>query len=592
MVVTQFYDLAKWLPGAIAYFFELGAALALAGDRRFVSGCRVPLRPLAGGDMVFRVATTAAVDLARTSPRRVWALAAVGDSGIAAPQRAGRAGRVRGGVAVCRLVSRRYFARSEHLVSHVRAHGDDLPGLGAGCVSQRVQPAGRFQERATIYTVVTKPVRPGEIVLGRILGFTLIGSVMLAIMGVISYVFAYPLARSHPRSRGRPVCKRPARRAEGGLIGRTTSSHGHRHEVRWMPTATGKTDTKNGHWHNVTARGSEGDKTFYTLSAPKECLSHACRSTASCSSKTAPAGGSIAGSASARNGSIAALSREDRRRPRFGPFRTSRPSDFPTGLPIEMTIRVFRSHKGDINKGIAGSLMVRNPKTGRSSQEIHVHRQGRDRRLQENSRRTARSSGQKLNLFNDLVDDGDGRNEINCLERGQYFGMAMPDLYLRAADASFEINFAKAFFGIWLTMVLVISFAVMFSTFLSGPVAMLATVAILVIGCFTEDIHDLANGITQGGGPFESLVRIVKQQNMTIEMEEGLTKTVVQSVDCGDVVSDERGGLACSPISASSTRRSCPTWPRDSTFRPTRSESGDCGAWPISAWPSWWDTSF
>ncbi len=78
-----------------------------------------------------------------------------------------------------------------------------------------------------------------------------------------------------------------------------------------------------------------------------------------------------------------------------------------------------------------------------------------------------------------------------------------------------------------------ISFAVMFSTFLSGPVAMLATVAILVIGCFTEDIHTLAIGITQGGGPFESLIRIVKQQNMVVEMEEGLTKTVVQTLDAG-----------------------------------------------------------
>ena len=52
---------------------------------------------------------------------------------------------------------------------------------------------------------------------------------------------------------------------------------------------------------------------------------------------------------------------------------------------------------------------------------------------------------------------------------------------------------------------------------------MLATLAVLVIGCSRKDILNLANGITQGGGPIESLIRIVKQQNMTIEMEEGLT---------------------------------------------------------------------
>src|SRR5436853_155722 len=41
----------------------------------------------------------------------------------------------------------------------------------------------------TIYTIVTKPVRPGEIVLGRILGFSVIGTLMLAIMGLFSYFF-------------------------------------------------------------------------------------------------------------------------------------------------------------------------------------------------------------------------------------------------------------------------------------------------------------------------------------------------------------------------------------------------------------------
>ena len=39
----------------------------------------------------------------------------------------------------------------------------------------------------TLHTVVTKPVRPSEIVLGRILGFTIVGTVLLALMGVISY---------------------------------------------------------------------------------------------------------------------------------------------------------------------------------------------------------------------------------------------------------------------------------------------------------------------------------------------------------------------------------------------------------------------
>ena len=41
----------------------------------------------------------------------------------------------------------------------------------------------------TIYTVVTKPVRSSEIVLGRILGFGFVGTVMLVLIWIASYLF-------------------------------------------------------------------------------------------------------------------------------------------------------------------------------------------------------------------------------------------------------------------------------------------------------------------------------------------------------------------------------------------------------------------
>src|SRR5687768_8642664 len=41
----------------------------------------------------------------------------------------------------------------------------------------------------TIYTIVTKPVRSSEIVLGRVLGFSFIGTFILAAMCLVSYVF-------------------------------------------------------------------------------------------------------------------------------------------------------------------------------------------------------------------------------------------------------------------------------------------------------------------------------------------------------------------------------------------------------------------
>lgn len=50
----------------------------------------------------------------------------------------------------------------------------------------------------TIYTVVTKPVRSTEIILGRMLGFATVGTVLLVLMGLISYFFVWrSLDHSH-----------------------------------------------------------------------------------------------------------------------------------------------------------------------------------------------------------------------------------------------------------------------------------------------------------------------------------------------------------------------------------------------------------
>ena len=40
-------------------------------------------------------------------------------------------------------------------------------------------------------------------------------------------------------------------------------------------------------------------------------------------------------------------------------------SKFPNGIPVEMTIEVFRTHKGNQEKGVAGTISLENPKTGK-----------------------------------------------------------------------------------------------------------------------------------------------------------------------------------------------------------------------------------
>ncbi len=142
------------------------------------------------------------------------------------------------------------------------------------------------------------------------------------------------------------------------------------------------------------------------------------------------------------------------------------------------------------------------------------------------------ADGRKVNLFKDIVSP-DGRVEVwlCCDDKMQYFGVNQADMYLRARNASFEFNFVKGYLSIWLASLLVIAMGVMFSTFLSGPVAMLATLGALMAGFFHDFMFRLATGQTLGGGPFESIDRILSSANMTSEAEPGLATTVEQTLD-------------------------------------------------------------
>ena len=131
------------------------------------------------------------------------------------------------------------------------------------------------------------------------------------------------------------------------------------------------------------------------------------------------------------------------------------------------------------------------------------------------------TKGKPLDLFADLVHDGKVEVWVQCLDPGQYFGMAQADCYLLAREGSFAVNFLKGYLGIWVQMLLVTCFGVMCSTFLSGPVAMVFTLAIIVVGFFKQFLLGVATGSVVGGGPVEALVRLVTQQNVTSPLEAG-----------------------------------------------------------------------
>jgi hypothetical protein len=92
-------------------------------------------------------------------------------------------------------------------------------------------------------------------------------------------------------------------------------------------------------------------------------------------------------------------------------------------------------------------------------------------------------------------------------------------------------------------MVLVIGFGVMYSTFLNGAVAMMATLATIVVGFFASFIGRVILGTykgaetvpdaVMGGGPIESLIRIVTQKNVMTALEENPGTTVAKMLDQG-----------------------------------------------------------
>jgi ABC-type transport system involved in multi-copper enzyme maturation permease subunit len=385
----------------------------------------------------------------------------------------------------------------------------------------------------TLHTVVTKPVRQSEIVLGRMLGFTVVGTGLLGVMGVVSYVFVIRgLTHTHELTAAdlRPV---EGAAAEGphALRGRTSSAYRHRHEVYIDPTGAPRVAMEQGHWHELSIEGS-GERATYRLGPPQGMLVarvpvYGKLRFKDRSGQDVEKGVSVGDEWTYRSfvagGTLATA---------IWTFSGISEKDFPDGLPVELTIEVFRTHKGEIEKGIPGSLSVRNPRTGRMVKEVRIFTAKKFAiDVQPIPRALQTPQGQNLDLFQDLVSDGQVEIWLRCMAPEQYFGAAQADLYLRARDAPFWLNFAKSYLGIWLQMVLVIGFGVMFSTFLSGPIAMLATAAALILGMYSEFVSDLARHMVIGGGPMEAAIRTLGQQNLITELEPGLKTTVAQMAD-------------------------------------------------------------
>ena len=411
----------------------------------------------------------------------------------------------------------------------------------------------------TIYTIVTKPVRPTEIVLGRMLGFVAVGTVMLIPMGLASYLFVTRgLRHTHQE------VVELEETSDGRLEGETDYIRYHKHSFSIDPDSggVGLTDRVRGHRHLVTKNGdsfeigppieallarvpSYGEIQFYDRSGePKE-------QGIDIGAERIDEGGY----GSAGFARVIGLARGSRKithgyveggtlgAAEFT-FENVTPERYGNGIPVDLSLRAYRSYKGDIESGIRGSITMRHPTKEIESNPIAFvvdEYEVDEKVLPLEIEGTDNTETRMLNVFEDLVDE-EGRLKlvIRCLDRAQYLGVTKSGVYLKPAENSFEWNLTKAYASIWLQMTMVIAFGVMFSTFLSGPVAMVATAVCVLLGFSAEQIYDTRHyidaGIERGGGPIESMIRLLKQDAMTTQLDvDTVAAKVIKSADAGIV---------------------------------------------------------
>jgi hypothetical protein len=140
-----------------------------------------------------------------------------------------------------------------------------------------------------------------------------------------------------------------------------------------------------------------------------------------------------------------------------------------------------------------------------------------------------------------LLEDGELRVETACLSSSQFLGMAKPDLFIRLPDRDFAASYFKCVANIFLMMVLIIVLGVMSGCFLKGPVATVLSLAVAGIGfCAYGFVHSLVTGEVdyhnpnvkfQGAGPFGALYRIVTHTTPGIPFEETWFFKTINTLD-------------------------------------------------------------
>ena len=90
----------------------------------------------------------------------------------------------------------------------------------------------------------------------------------------------------------------------------------------------------------------------------------------------------------------------------------------------------------------------------------------------------------------------------------------------------FAANFFKGAVGLWFRLCLVTGLAVCVSTYLTGVISLILALLLLLGGLSQDFIQTVAYGTNVGGGPTESLIRLVGREAITTPREDTTTQKV------------------------------------------------------------------
>ena len=604
MVREEFPQFIEWFGPGILLLLGVLAAGAILG--LFVGYLVAAFKhgPFEAFYVVSQVVAEAGPDFVRTSPRRVMAMARLA---VKEAMRR-RVVLVTFAIFALTILFGGWFMDSgsdkpEEIYVNFVMWGTQMLVLLMGLLISAFSLPEDIKNK-TIYTVVTKPVRSTEIILGRILGFGFLGTVLLGLMGLISFFFVWRnLDHQHmidgPDQTVAAFVEVDAESEKSKLSGKRVSDNA---------IAEAMTTINNGHAHSLeiftdvrraaddplktadivkTIKGDDGKVTYHRV----RCMpvgGHTHAVTVSGTGQTAKVSlGPAIGYFRARQPiyceELVFFDREGTRsdkginvgkewgyrgyidggtpysrstlsRAEFS-FSDLNPGRFPDAefAPLEVSLGVYRSHKGNIEQRVIGGLQFESvpdkPEVENrfiseviefETAEFTVQTLPVPKKL---VGRIVAPDGSlveegEYDLFSEFGKNGNLKLALSCRDINQYLGCARPDVYFRGKDQPYWWNFFKGYIGIWCQMMIIIAMGVALSTFLSTPLVMLGVIAIMIVGFNTTFIKELAkidetgNLVNEfGGGPISSFVRILTQQNVMQDLETGVFNTVIDKAD-------------------------------------------------------------